>query len=362
MEVKAPSQYGVFALCLNNKIVDTIEGKFQKMSFYLHIKVVDYFKRDAASAGTVIALNDTENTTYVYGGISLTFPPMKAGSQAVFAIASSSIPNYKDPSTGTTPGTYRGVSFFVSLFGADGYNAQPPSAMYFSIAGVNEDTDAIYLYNSVSRVWASATATCGASASSVVENGTLTASVCHLTQFALFNIPATTTGSSEVPIEKSSDKTAILVVSIVLPIVVAILIVILIVLLWRQRRNRNLNRNEEEPRAVEMTESKSKPKEESTSPVATKKDLVSVKVDQTVNKPNLVQAASTTKEEEEEEDETSSSSASSSSSSLSTSSSESESEPEKLPPKATVKEEQSDSESESEEESKSEESETSESE
>jgi hypothetical protein len=181
-----------------------------------------------------------------------------AGAQAIFALATDQIPSYRDPQTGSIPGVYRAPTFFVTVYGDDGYSLQPPAGqpLVFTLRGGFTTNDKLYLFNTLTQSWISATETCGQNASSVVVNGTLTVNVCHLTQFATFTVEE----GGAVPDVKpsgsaSADKTAILVVAIVLPIGVAILVAVLVLALWRNRRNKKAKLFDEED-AVNMEDLK----------------------------------------------------------------------------------------------------------
>jgi hypothetical protein len=170
--------------------------------------------------------------------------------------ATADVPEYEDPNSGSLPGAYRGISFFVTIVGTDLLTPiQPTSPIIFTIGqGEMLPADRVYLYDTVAKVWRAAA--CDGTEPTLVD-GVLTTQICHLTQFAVFSVDLG--GAAPIvnpPQSGSSNTTALLAVSIILPIAIALLVVLIIVTLYRRReekRKRNF-RADEENRSVTLTQ------------------------------------------------------------------------------------------------------------
>jgi hypothetical protein len=272
-----------------------------------------------------------------------------ADTMARISPADSSVPDWQDPNL-FVGGVYNGRSFFVTLLGADGVTPVQPSAPIIFKIAASAEHDTIYLYDVISNVWRSAVCD---QTTPTLDGDVLTVQICHLTQFAVFNVitgeaaPIETTGK---PVASSSEVTGILAAAIVVPVVVAFLVIVLIALLYRKRKAQK-NQNGD----IELANKPVKPvRTEPTITVSTNEapsanELTALKP-QTKVTPAQVLVAKTDKPKKEESDSENESSNTSSSSYTGSSSSSGSSSEEDAPARSNKprnKDESSSSDSES---------------
>lgn len=215
----------------------------------------DYFvERDTNTSGIAIPVSNgtlNYNVSSSNGGendLKIKFPFSIPGAVATLAEATSDSPNFEDPTVGTVPGSFIGVTFFLTMYDSAGNEIHDMFPKPIEISIFNSEFDAnsdLFLFNTTNSKWVSASSTCPNDLQKrTFSEGTLTVSVCHLTQFATFSVapsPSVTTGSEVVAPSKSKNNTT-LIIAIVVPVgaVIIIAAIIIFVVLLRRKRNSGL--------------------------------------------------------------------------------------------------------------------------
>jgi hypothetical protein len=163
---------------------------------------------------------------------------MSANITGHVALATDASPGYRNPKLASL-GIFHEISFFVSLDPPQ----QPDSPILFILgSGQLTDDDAVFLYDLDGESWREASQTCGDSANVAIVDGRLNATICHLTQFAVFS---NFKGGSTLFSGKSDAKSIpFLVICIGVVGFIALLAAALVLVFIKRRKDANKETND----------------------------------------------------------------------------------------------------------------------
>jgi hypothetical protein len=177
---------------------------------------------------------------------------------ATYSDAGSDISDYSDPDATSPSGfSYKGTSFFITLFYPNGSRVEgmtfsEPIIVSIPVDGAS-DTTKLLFYDTEKMEWTSAADTCEQPMSTVVD-GTLQVSICHLTQFAVFDEVTTK------DISKNHNTGGIIAAVIVIPIIIVAVIIALVA--WTLLRKPHGNKRSHRDLEMESSEKRDQTNDE----------------------------------------------------------------------------------------------------